>query len=120
LLAAGIEAVIELADSEPFSVLSRELVRCRFPLADGGGNPPWLLRLAAETVAALLRAKIPTLVCCAGGLSRSVCVAASGVLLAERLPLDEALALVVGTGPADVSPGLWAQFQTELINRNQE
>ena len=39
LLAAGIEAVVELADSEPLAVLPRELIRCRFPLSDGGVNP---------------------------------------------------------------------------------
>jgi hypothetical protein len=106
VLAAGIAAVVELADSEPFAALPRELVRCRFPLSDGGDNPPWLLRLAADAVAALLRADVPVLVCCSAGLSRSACVAAAGVALAEERPLAEALAAVVGSGPADVSPGL--------------
>src|ERR1043165_3254275 len=82
VLGAGVEAVVELADSEPFAVLPRELVRCRFPLSDGGDNPAWLLRLAAESVAALLRAGVPVLVCCSAGMSRSVCVAAAGVALA--------------------------------------
>src|SRR5438046_258826 len=103
VLAAGIEALVELADSEPLAVLPRELVRCRFPLSDGGDSPPWLLRLAAETTAALLRAGIPVLVCCGAGLSRSVCIAAGGVALAEGRPLEEALMAVVGSGPADVS-----------------
>lgn len=114
VLDAGIAAVVELADSEPFAVLPRELVRCRFPLSDGGDNPPWLLKLAAETVAALLRAGVPVLVCCSAGMSRSVCVAAGGVALAEGRPLPEALAMVVGSGPADVSPGLWVQMQQAL------
>jgi protein-tyrosine phosphatase len=112
--AAGVEAVVELADGEPLAVLPRDLVRCRFPLADGGGNPLWLVRLAAESVAALLRAGVPALVCCSAGLSRSVCVAAAGVALAEGRPLAEALAAVVGAGPADVSPGLLAQFHRAL------
>jgi protein-tyrosine phosphatase len=111
LLASGIEAVVELADSEQLAVLPRELVRCKFPLSDGGVNPPWLLRLAAESVAALLRAGVPTLVCCACGLSRSVCIAAAGVAVAEGRRLDEALAAVVGSGPADVSPGFLAQLR---------
>jgi hypothetical protein len=114
VLAAGIEAVVELADNEPFAPLPRELVRCRFPLSDGGANPPWLLRLAAEAVAALLRARVPTLVCCAGGLSRSVCIAAGAVALAEGRPLDEALTSLVSSGPADVSPGLLAQVREAL------
>jgi hypothetical protein len=114
VLAAGITAVVELADGEPFGVLPRELIRCRFPLSDGGDNPPWLVRLAVETVAALLRAGVPLLVCCSAGMSRSVCVAAGGVALAEARPLAESLALVAGTGPADVSPRLLVQLQQVL------
>ena len=114
VLAAGIEAVMELADSEPFAKLPRELVRCRFPLSDGGSNSAWLLRLAAETLASLLRARVPTLVCCASGLSRSVCLAAAGMALAESIPLRDALDLVAETGPADVSPGLLAEIQEAL------
>ena len=53
------------------AALPRELVRCRFPLSDGGDNPPWLVRLAVESVAAFLRAKVPVLVCCSAGMSRS-------------------------------------------------
>jgi hypothetical protein len=114
VLAAGIEAVVELADSEPMAALPRELVRCRFPLSDGGPNPPWLLRMAADSVAALLRAGVPTLVCCASGMNRSVCIAAFGLAVAEGRPLDEALAAVGGSGPADVSPGLLAQLRDAL------
>jgi hypothetical protein len=111
IFSAGVEAVVELADCEPFAVLQRELVRCRFPLSDCGDNPPRLVRLAVESVAALLRASVPLLVCCSAGMSRSVCVAAGGVSLAEGLPLRESLAEVIGSGPADVSPGLWKQLQ---------
>jgi hypothetical protein len=114
VLAAGVAAVVELADSEPFAVLPRELVRCRFPLSDGGDNPPWLVRLAAETVAALLRAGVPVLVCCSAGMSRSVCVAAGGVALAEGRTLAESLSAVVGSGPADVSPRLLVQLRQSL------
>lgn len=114
LLAVGIEAVVELADSEQLAILPRELIRCRFPLSDGGNNPPWLLRLASESVAALLRAGIPTLVCCSCGLSRSVCIAAAGIAVAEGRTLDESLSAVVGSGPADISPGLLVQVRNAL------
>jgi hypothetical protein len=114
VLSAGIEAVVELADSEQLALLPRELVRCRFPLSDGGDNPSWLLRLASESVATLLRASVPTLVCCASGLSRSVCVAAGGLTLAEERPFDESLALVIGSGPADVSPAFLMQLRAAL------
>ncbi len=114
VMGAGVEAVVELADSDQLAVLPRELIRCRFPLSDGGDNPAWLLRLAAESVAALLRAGVPVLVCCSAGMSRSVCVAAAGVALAEGRSVAEALSAVVGSGPADVSPGLLVQLQRAL------
>jgi hypothetical protein len=117
LLNAGVAAVIELADSEPLAMLPRELVRCRFPLSDGGDNPPWLVRLAMESVAGLLRAGVPTLVCCGCGMSRSVCLAAGGLALADVRPLREALAEVAGSGPADVSPALLAQVQAVLTGQ---
>jgi protein-tyrosine phosphatase len=113
-VAAGFGAVVELADSEPFAVLPRELVRCRYPLSDGGDNPTWLLRLAAESVATMLRAEVPVLVCCSAGMSRSICVSAAGLALAEGRPFREALSLVVETGPVDVSPRLLLQFQQAL------
>jgi hypothetical protein len=114
LMSAGIAAVVELADSEPMGLLPRELVRCRFPLSDSGDNPPWLLRLASETVAAFLRSSVPVLVCCSAGLSRSLCVAAGGLALADGRPLTESLSLVARSGQADVSPGLLGQLQTAL------
>ena len=114
VLTAGIEAVVELADNEQLAILPRELIRCRFPLSDGGDNPSWLLRMAAESVASLLRAGMPVLVCCSAGMSRSVCVAAGGIALAEGRPLPESLIAVVGSGPSDVSPGLLMQLQEAL------
>ena len=114
VLDAGIEAVVELADNEPFALLPREIVRCRFPLSDGGENPTWLLRLAAESVATLIRSNVPVLVCCSGGMNRSVCIAAAGVALADGCPLSESLLGIVGSGPADVSPRLLAQLQKSL------
>ena len=114
VLATGIEAVVELADNELLASLPRDLVRLRFPLSDGGDNPAWLLRLAVKSVAALLLARVPVLVCCSAGMSRSVCVAAAGIALAEGRPLTEALAEVAGAGPADVSSGLLVQVQQVL------
>ena len=111
---AGIGAVVELADNEPMAVLPRDLVRFRFPISDGGDNPPWLLRLAVDSVASLLRAGVPVLVCCSAGMSRSVCVAAGGVAIAEGLTLAEAMTAVVASGPVDLSPGLLHQLRRAL------
>jgi protein-tyrosine phosphatase len=111
ILSAGIEAVIELADNEPFANLPRELIRLRFPLSDGGENPAWLLRLATNSLAALIQARVPTLVCCANGMSRSVSIAAAGLSRARGIPLDAALQDIARNGPADVSPALLGQLR---------
>jgi protein-tyrosine phosphatase len=113
LVAQGIRAVIDLALNESPVALPRELVSCRFPLVDGPGNPPWVLRAAVETVAALLRAGTPTLVCCSAGMSRSPCIAAAAIARVRGCSTAEGLMLVLRSGPADVSPGLWAEIQAE-------
>ncbi|MCA9067699.1 MAG: dual specificity protein phosphatase family protein [Planctomycetaceae bacterium] len=82
-----VEAVVEVADSEPLAELPRSLIRCRFPLSDGGENPAWLLLLAATTVSTFLQSGVPTLVCCSAGMSRSVCVAAAGIALKKGISL---------------------------------
>ncbi|HEX3314239.1 MAG TPA: hypothetical protein VHR72_05065 [Gemmataceae bacterium] len=116
IIDAGIEAIVELADGEPMAILPRGLVRCRFPLSDGGDNAIAVLRLAAESVAGLLRERIPTLVCCSAGMSRSICVAAGGISIAEGRPLMDAVTLVVDSGPADISPLLLAQTRQAMMS----
>ena len=118
MLGAGIGAVVDLAVNEAPATLPRELVYCRFPLVDGSENPRWLLRAAAETVAALLRANVPTLVYCGAGMSRTPAIAAAGLALAIGSSLTEALALVCNTGVADVSPALWADVQSAILRQS--
>jgi protein-tyrosine phosphatase len=105
---------VDLAVNEPPASVTRELVYCRFPLVDGSGNPPWLLRAAVEVVAGLLRTGTPTLVYCGPGMSRSPCIAAGAIALARGCPPAEALAAVAQSGVADVSPGLWSDVQAVL------
>ncbi len=111
LHAAGILAVVDLALNESPVTLPRELTYCRFPLLDGPGNPPWLLRAAMETVARLVREDVPTLVCCGAGISRSPCVAGAAIALARHCLPAEGLALVLESGASDISPGLWSDIQ---------
>jgi hypothetical protein len=108
--------VVDLALNEPVPTLTRELVYCRFPLVDGGGNPPWLVRAALEAVAGLVRAGVPTLVFCGAGMSRSPAVAAAALSLAFGEPPGACLDLVAGDGPHDVSAGLWREL-VEAIRR---
>ena len=67
VLDADVAALVDLAAGDPPVAVPRDLAYCRFPLADGPGNPPWLLRAAVETTAGLIRSQVPTLVCCGVG-----------------------------------------------------
>jgi protein-tyrosine phosphatase len=107
---AGIEAVIELAAEEPMFSSRRDLISCRFPVLDGPGNRPEVLALAVGTVASLVAAGIPTLVCCGAGMSRAPAVVAAALaLLAHEAP-QECLIRVTRHHPSDVSPGLWDEI----------
>lgn len=112
LHAAGIQAVVTLAIEETPTSLPREFVSCRFPLIDGPGNPFWLCRLAIDTTAELIRSGVPTLIACGAGMSRSPGVAAMALSRVDRCTPDEALALLIQSGPLDISPGLWGDLQT--------
>src|SRR5476651_2269367 len=79
VLETGIQALVQLAAEEPVLELPRDLIYCRFPLVDGSGNDKKLLRLAISTVSDLLEMKVPTLVICGGGLSRSPAIAAAAI-----------------------------------------
>lgn len=104
---AGINAIVDLAVNEqPFAV-ARETALCRFPLVDGPGNAPWLLRSAAMTVAELLRERVRTLVMCGAGMSRAPCIAAAAVALRTGRDPHQCLIEVTRNAPADVSPSLW-------------
>jgi hypothetical protein len=107
MLSAGIAALVDLALNEPPVAVTRELVYCRFPLVDGSDNPPWLLRAAIETTAALLRANVPTLVFCSCGISRSPAVAACAISRVTGGTPEECLAEIANAGKCDVSTSLW-------------
>ena len=103
----GIVALVDLAMNEPVPPLPRELVYLRYPLIDGGGNPPELLRAAVDGTAALIAARLPTLVCCAAGLSRSLAIAALAWTRCYHESAGEALRRFASTGPHDLAPLLW-------------
>ena len=110
----GIRAVVQLAVEERTFELQREIVFCRFPLVDGCGNDPALLAAAVHSTAALIERKVPALVCCGAGLSRSPAIAAAALALAERMPPEAALEIVSRHCPTDVLPGLWQEV-VELL-----
>jgi protein-tyrosine phosphatase len=118
-LDAGIQALVELSREEPPTEPPRELIYCRFPLLDGAGNDENLLNLAINTVAVLVRTRIPTLVCCSVGLSRSPAVAAAALALAHRESPEDCLRRVAMAHHSDVSPGLWTEI-THLMRRDRD
>lgn len=114
LMATGIMALVDLAVNESPTIATRELVYCRFPLLDGSGNAPWLVRAAVETVGGLLSSGTPTLVFCGAGMSRTPAIAAAAIAHVRRCSLAEAVSVVAQSGPVDLSPGILADVQALL------
>jgi protein-tyrosine phosphatase len=110
ILDAGIKALVQLALEEPAVQPPRELVYCRIPLVDGGGNPPGVLTLAITTVGRLLQGHTPTLVCCSAGMSRAPAVAAAAIALVERADPGACLQRVIAQHPRDVALPLWHEI----------
>jgi predicted enzyme related to lactoylglutathione lyase len=107
VLAAGIGVVIDLAMEEPPIQFPRDIVYCRFPLLDGEGNSPALLRSIIDTTANFVSDKQPTLVACSGGMSRSPAIVSAVVAKVQLIDLDTAVERVVKNGPCDFTPKLW-------------
>ncbi len=106
-----IRAVVDLAINEPPAVLARDMIYCRFPINDGGGNSPATLELAIQTTVSLLRGQTRTLVACSAGMSRAPIIAAAALAaLTEEAP-DQWLAKLIASGPNDISPLLWADVK---------
>jgi protein-tyrosine phosphatase len=107
VLDTGVEAVVDLALEEQPPSITREAIYCRYPLVDGGGNSPGLLRAAVETVVSLMEKQIPTLVYCSAGMSRSPAIVAAALAALRGVSLDAALEETVTGRAHDVSPVFW-------------
>ena len=114
ILSAEISAVVHLAIEEPPSLFPREIIYCRFPLLDGEGNRPGLLRTAITTVSILIEANVPILVTCSGGMSRSPAIIAAAIARTKNQSPDEWLKKITATGPHDVAPTLWNEIRNFL------
>jgi len=106
----GVKAIVQLAAEEPSMQTPRELVFCRFPLLDGPGNRAELLFLAVSTVATLVKMRVPTLVTCGAGISRSPAIAAAALSMVHHEPPETYLEKVLEHHPGDVSPGFWQEI----------
>jgi protein-tyrosine phosphatase len=111
ILDAGITAVVQLAAEEPPVMLPRELLYFRFPLIDGTGNDPKVLDLAITTAANLLEKRLPALVSCGAGMSRSPAIVAAALSLVYQDLPDECLKKVAEHFPADVAPAFWNEVK---------
>ncbi len=106
---AGIRALVQVSAEEPPPQPPRDLVVCHFPLIDGSGNRADLLHLAIQTVAMLLRLRLPTLICSGSGVSRAPAVAAVALATILNEPAQQCLQRLVAAHPSDVSPGFWSE-----------
>ncbi len=106
----GIEAVVDLAGNDPPQNFTRDMTVCRFPLIDGGGNPRWLLKVAVDTTAELLRVQVPSLVYCGACMSRTPAVVGAAIAVVRNIDPAKALAQAIAGGPSDVSPALWSDL----------
>ena len=107
LFSVGIQAVVDLAYEERPADLPRQLIYCRFPLNDGGGNDPQMLRLAVECVANLISQNTRTLVACFAGMSRSPCIAAAALAIHSNESPNEILQGISEWKRLDVSALFW-------------
>lgn len=117
LLDSGVAALVDLALEELPPQVPRELAYCRFPLLDGAGNPAGLLHAAICATASLIRERVPTLVCCSSGMSRSPAIVAVALALARGDTPEYCLEQVVAGCPHDVSPRLWSDVMTVYRGR---
>ena len=108
VLGHGITAIVDLAIEELPIQFPRDVVYCRFPLIDGAGNQPAVLRAAIETVASFITSGTATLVACSAGMSRSPAIVAAAMATTERITLADALGKLAAGQPHDVSPSLLA------------
>lgn len=107
VLQQGISAILDLAIDEPPIVFPRDVFYCRAPLLDGEGNAPARLAAVLQLAASLVSDRVPTLIACSGGMSRSPAVAAGALALSHGGEPDAMLRQVLSNGPSDVSPGFW-------------
>jgi Polymorphic toxin system, DSP-PTPase phosphatase len=114
VLDAGIRAVVQLAIEEPPAQFPREVIFVRIPLHDGSDNSADDLRLAINTVEQLLSSKIPMLLCCGAGMSRSPAIAACALARIYGQSPTECLQQIQGLQGTDVSVTLWQDLLTCL------
>jgi hypothetical protein len=111
VLELRIVAVVDLAMEEPPIPFPRDVVYCRIPLVDGSGNRPEIIRAAVDLTASLIDSRVPTLVACGGGMSRSPIIVAAALAKVDGRSLEKALEDITAGVAHDVSTSLWAEIK---------
>lgn len=119
LFETGIQAVVSVAMEEPIPQLPAEMIVVRIPLYDGEGNSAVTLRLAVDTVAALVRSCTPTLLTCSAGLSRSPLVAAFALARVTGTPSRELIQRWSQRARFDLHPLLLRDLQSVFEEQDQ-
>ncbi|MEM7477012.1 MAG: dual specificity protein phosphatase [Planctomycetota bacterium] len=111
LFEAGIEAVVDVAYEEAPAYLPRQLIYCRFPLNDGGGNEPAHLLQCVQTLGDFLSSGTRTLVACSAGMSRSPTIAAFALAKHLSQTPDEILVRIAEKRSLEIKPSLWSDVE---------
>lgn len=111
ILGLRIIAVIDLAMEEPAIHFPRDIVYCRIPLVDGSGNRPEIIRAAVDLTTSLIDSRVPTLVACGAGMSRSPIIVAAALARVDGRSLEQAL--------DDITMGVAHDVSTSSMGRNQ-
>ncbi|MCA9214577.1 MAG: dual specificity protein phosphatase family protein [Planctomycetales bacterium] len=108
----GIEAVVDVAAEEPPAQLPRQMIYCRFPLNDGTGNNPFVLRQTVQTIVDCLVHEKKTVVACSAGMSRSPTVSAFAIgVFMDRNP-EEIVAEIAMNRSLEINRLLWSDVAT--------
>jgi protein-tyrosine phosphatase len=111
VLGLGIVAIIDLAMEEPAIHYPRDILYCRIPLVDGSGNRPEIIRAAVDLTASLIDSRVPTLVACGAGMSRSPIIVAAALARVDGRSLEQALEDITADVAHDISTSLWAEVR---------
>lgn len=114
VLDTGVGALVCLAAEELPPRITRDLIYLRYPLLDGGGNRPEMIRAAVEAILSLVEKKIPTMVYCGAGMSRSPAVVAAALSRLRSSSPDDEIAALLHNQPHDVSPLVWRDVKQAL------
>ena len=107
LFDAEIAAVVDVALEEPPVQLPRQLIYCRFPINDGGGNNPSVLLHAVQCTVDLLASGTRTIVACSAGMSRSPTIAAFALAAYLDQSPEDVVSRIADVKSLEVKGPLW-------------